>query len=147
MSTSSEMHELWNYPAAPPSERLDEAVWQAWVDKGRARDRRNSATRFAAVKWISVAALAVVAGLWSHLGPYDVVVRFVLAAGAIVLMLHGIPSGNYALAAAFGALALLYNPIVPVFSFSGEWQRAVVVASAAPFVASLALRPLRTGTQ
>jgi hypothetical protein len=132
------MQELWTHPVSAPSKPLDEAAWQAWVEKGRARDRRASAARFTAVKWVSLAALVVVAGLWSHLGPYDVVTRFVVAAGAVVLMFHAIPAGHYALGAAFGALALLYNPIAPLFSFSGEWQRVLVVASVAPFVASLA---------
>jgi hypothetical protein len=78
-----------------------------------------------------------VAGLWSHLGPYDVVARFVVAAGAIAVMFHSIHAGRYALAAVFAALALLYNPVAPVFSFSGGWLRVVVLASALPFVASL----------
>jgi hypothetical protein len=138
------MQELWTHPAPAPSKPLDEALWQSWVKKGRARERRNSAARFKAVNWVSLAALAVVAGLWSHLGPYDVVMRFVVAAGAVVLMIHAIPAGHSGLAAAFGALALIYNPFAPLFSFSGEWQRAVVVASAGPFVASLASRTVRT---
>jgi hypothetical protein len=137
------MQELWTHPAPPPPAPLDEAKWGAWVKKGRARERRNSAVRFTAVTWISLAGLAVVAGVWSHLGAYDVVTRFVVAVGAIVLMFHAIPAGHYALAAAFGALALLYNPIAPVFSFSGEWQRALVVVSAGPFIASLVSRPGR----
>lgn len=144
MSTTAGMQELWGLRAPPPSTRLDEAVWQAWVEKGRARERRNSTARYTAVKWLSLAGLAVVAGLWSTLGPYDVVTRFVVAAGAVVLMFHAIPAGHYALAAAFAALVLLYNPIAPLFSFSGEWQRAIVVASAGPFVASLASRAVRT---
>lgn len=146
MSSSTGMQELWTHPAPAPSTPLNEAMWHAWIERGRARERRDSMARYTAVKWVSLAALAVVAGLWSHLGLYDVVTRFVVAAGAVVLMFHAIPAGHYALAAAFGALALLYNPIAPLFSFSGEWQRAVVVASAGPFVASLALRPLRTAT-
>jgi len=138
------MQEPWKIQLSPPSKRLDEAVWQAWVEEGRARERRNTAARFTAVKWVALAGLAVVAGLWSNLGPYDVVTRFVVAAGGIALMFHAIPAGHYTLAAIFGALALLYNPLAPVFSFSGGWQRALVVASAGPFVAALALRPVRT---
>jgi hypothetical protein len=97
-----------------------------------------------AVKWVSLEGLLVIAGLWSHLTPYDVVARFAVAAGAIVLMFHAIHAGHYPLSAVFGTLVLLYNPVAPVFSFSGEWQRVVVVVSAAPFVASLASRNLRT---
>ena len=143
MSTSAglrELREVWEPPLSKP---LDEAVWQAWVEKGRAQERRSSAARLKAVKWVSLAGLLAVAGLWSHLAPYDVVVRFVVAAGAIVVMLHAIHGGHYAFAALFAALALLYNPLAPVFSFSGDWQRALVVASAAPFVASLASRNVR----
>jgi len=44
---------------------------------------------------------------------------------------------HYASAAVFAAVALLYNPVAPVFSFSGDWPRALVLASALPFVASL----------
>ena len=70
--------------------------------------------------------------------------RFVVAAGAIAVMFHTIHAGRYALATVFAAVALLYNPVVPVFSFSGDWPRAVVVASALPFVASLTAPLVRT---
>jgi hypothetical protein len=143
MFTSAELQELWEVREPPPSKPLDEAVWQAWVEKGRARDRRNSAVRLMVVKWVSLAVLLVVAALWSHLAPYDVVARFIVTAGGIVMMSHAIHAGHYAFAAMFGTIALLYNPLAPVFSFSGDWQRTVVVASTAPFVASLAPRNVR----
>jgi hypothetical protein len=146
MSTSVELQgspAVWKPPLTKP---LDEAVWQAWVAKGRARDRRGSTSRVNAVQWVSIAALLVAAGLWSHLATYDVVVRFIVAAGAIVVMLNLVQARRYTFAAVFGALALLYTPVVSVFSFSGDWQRAVVVASAAPFAATLAWRRLMDGT-
>ena len=146
MSTSVGLRELPNTWDPPPSEPLDEARWHAWVEKGHAQDRRSSAARVKAVKWVSLAGLLAVAGFWSHLAPYDVVVRFIVAAGAIVVMLHALRAGHYAFAAVFAALALLYNPLAPVFSFSGDWQRALVVASAAPFVASLASRNVEDRT-
>lgn len=147
MSTSVELQgsrEVWQPPLAKP---LDEAVWQAWMVKGREQDRRSSAARVKAVKWVSAAALLVAAGLWSHLRPYEVVVRFIVAAGAIVVMFQAFHARHYAFAAVFGALALLYNPVAPVFSFSGDWQRVVVFASAVPFVASLVWRNVRPATQ
>jgi len=52
-------------------------------------------------------------------------------------MFQAFQARHYAVAAVFGALALLYNPVVPVFSFSGDWSRAMVAASAIPFVATL----------
>lgn len=137
MSTPSALQELWEIREPLPSKRLDEAVWQAWLEKGHAGDRRNSAVRLTAIKWVSLTGLLVMSGLWTHLAPYDVVARFIVAAGAIVVMFHAFHTGHHVLAAALAAVALLYNPVVPVFSFSGDWPRALVVASAVPFVASL----------
>ena len=127
----------------PPAKPLDEAVWQAWVLKGREQDRRSNAARMIAVKWLSIAALLAATRLWSHLTPYDALVRFILSAGAMVVMFRALHTRHFAAAAVFGALALLYNPVAPAFSFSGDWHRAVVVASAVPFVASLAWRNVR----
>jgi hypothetical protein len=144
MSTSVGFQELVEIRALPPPTQLDEAVWQAWLDEGRAREKCNSAARLTAVKWASLAALLVVAGLWSRLAPYDVVARFILSAGAIVVMFHAIHAQQYVLAVMFAAVAVLYNPVAPVFSFSGDWLRAVVLVSAIPFVASLTARNART---
>jgi uncharacterized membrane protein YccC len=89
------------------------------------------------VKWASIAGLLGAAGLWSHLAPFEVLVRFFVTASALVLMFQAFQTKYYAVAATFGALALLFNPVAPVFDFSGDWQRVVVAASAVPFVASL----------
>ena len=126
--------QTWSPPAATP---LDEAVWEAWIAKGRAQERRDTATRIAAVKWVSVATLLAAAGLWSYLTPFDALIRFLVTAGATVLLVHAFQARNYAVAAVFGVLALLYNPIFPLIGFSGDWQRAVVGASTVPFLASL----------
>ena len=139
MSTSVELlgsREAWTPQSAKP---LDQAVWQAWVAKGRAEDQRSSAARIKAVKWVSIAGLLAAELLGSHLASFDVLIRCVVTGGAMVVMLQFLHARRYACAALFGALALLYNPVAPVFSFSGGWQLAVVVASAAPFVASLRL--------
>jgi hypothetical protein len=144
MSSSVELQgsrELWEPALAKP---LDEAVWQAWLAKNRGQGRRRSAARMKAVNWVSIAGLLAAAGLWSRLTLYDVVVRFIMAAGAIVVMFQAFHARRYALAAVFGAPALVYNPVAPAFSLSGGWQRAVALASAAPFVASLAWRNVRT---
>jgi hypothetical protein len=65
---------------------LDEAVWQAWVAKGRVQERRSRAARIKAVKWASIAGLLGAAGLWSRLAPFEVLVRFLVTASALVLI-------------------------------------------------------------
>jgi hypothetical protein len=126
----------------PVAKPLDEAVWQAWVLKGRVREEASYAARMKAVKWISLAGLllAAASGSWSQLAPYGIEIRLLIAAGAMVLMFQAIQMRNLATGAVFGALTLLYNPVAPVFSFSGDWQRALLAASAVPFVAALTRR-------
>jgi hypothetical protein len=119
-------------------------VWQTWVAKGRAQERRSNDELVKAVKWVSIAALVATAALWSQLAPYDIVVRFLVMAGSMAVMFQAFRTRRYASAAVFGALALLYNPVAPVFGFAGDWQRALVLASIFPFVASLTWPKRRT---
>jgi len=143
MSISVELRapeNVWTPPAAKP---LDEELWQAWLAKGRAQDRRRTARFIKGVRWVSISGLLAAVGYWPHPVAYDLVIRFVVAAGALTLMFHALASRYYVVAAVFGALVLLYNPVAPVFGFSGAWRSALVVASAVPFVASLAWRTPR----
>jgi hypothetical protein len=119
-------------------------VWQAWVAKGRAQDRRSSEVRIRAGKWVSIAALLAAELLGSHLAPFDILVRSIVTGGALVILLQAFQTRRYVCAVIFGALALLYNPVALVFRFSGGWQLAVVVVSAAPFVESLRWHKVRT---
>jgi hypothetical protein len=137
LSTSVELQRPRDAWTPPPSQPLNEAVWQAWVAKGRAQDRRTSATRIRAVKWVSIAGLLAAAGVWSHVAPFEAMLRFLVTATAIVLIVQALQSKFYAVAVAFGVLALCYNPVVPAFSFSGDWHRAFVGASVVPFIVSL----------
>jgi hypothetical protein len=141
MSDSVILQKTQDVLPLPLAKPLDESVWQAWVLKGRAQDERSHAAGVKVVTWISlVTLLLAAAGFWSRIAPYDVAVRFLLAAGGLVLMFQAFHTRHYAFATVFGALALLYNPVAPVFSFSGEWESAFVMASAVPFIASLTWR-------
>jgi len=85
---------------------LDEGAWQAWSARGRAHDRRTSAARILTAKSASIAVLLGAAVFWSHLAAFEVAVRFLVTAGAIVVL------------------------------FQALQQRAEVAVSAVPFVAS-----------
>ena len=121
----------------PEMKPLDEAAWQAWLAKGRARDTRRRASLNAVVGCVVAAVLLVAAGLWSSVAPYDVTIRFVVTAGAMYVMLQAFRSANYTVAGVVGAMALLYNPVAPAFTFAGEGQRALVVGSALLLMTSL----------
>lgn len=49
--------------------------------------------------------------------PYDIAIRFVLTSCAMGVMFQAFQARRYALAVMFGALGLLYNPVVPELSF------------------------------
>lgn len=128
---------------------LNPVMWQAWEARGLAEERKSNATRVKAATWISIAALLTWAGLWSYLAPFEVVLRFLVAIGACVLVYKSWHARRYAIAAMFGALVLLYNPVMPLFSLSSDWLRIVLVVSAIPFFASLdrrSLAPVKAGT-
>lgn len=118
-------------------EPLDEARWQAWLAKNRTLELRRKQGRVKIVKWVSVVTLVVATVFGSQLESYGVIVRFALMLGAIVVMWDAVSSRHYTFATLFGTLALLYNPVLPVVNFSGLWQCAFLILSAALFVASL----------
>jgi hypothetical protein len=121
----------------PEMKPLDQAVWQAWLAKGRARDNRNRATLNASIRYFVTAVLLVAGGVWSSVAPYHVMVRFVVTAGAMFMMLQALRSANYGVAGLYGAVALVFNPVAPAFTFAGEWQRVLVMGTAILFMTSL----------
>jgi hypothetical protein len=54
--------------AIPAAKPLDEAVWQAWLAKGRAKDRRRSAVQIKALKWAGILGLLVAAAFSLRVG-------------------------------------------------------------------------------
>src|SRR5512140_1275195 len=104
MSATNEFADSLARRVTPPTRPLDEGVWNAWVSKGRAQERRSEATRVKAVKWISIAALSVLVVLWSLVAPYHSIFRFVVAAGALALMFHEYHARQFGFAVIFAAL-------------------------------------------
>jgi hypothetical protein len=126
---------VWVAPEANP---LNEQVWWAWVAKGRAAEEQGRNFRLRAFKIVVIAALLCAAILWSRAAMFDVVIRFLAGTGAIAVMVQSLRTRRYFFALVFAAIVVVLNPIAPIFEFSGDWQRALLVACAAPFVASLA---------
>jgi hypothetical protein len=125
------------------SKPLDEVQWQAWAVEPPP-ERRGRSVAIKAVKWASIVGLLALGGLWSRYTPFEVAARFIVAAGAIIVTAQSLLARRYAVVAVSGALILLYNPLAPLFDLSGDWQRAVFVAAAAPFLASLIWGDMRT---
>jgi uncharacterized membrane protein YoaK (UPF0700 family) len=96
------------------------------------------------VKIVSIAVLLATAVLWSKVAEFETIVRFAVVIGAVMVIFQAFHARRYALVALFGAIALLYNPVVRAFSFTDEWQRGVVAASSLPFIGSLFWHDVRT---
>jgi len=137
LTVSASEHQL--LPAKP----LDEAVWQGWIVKGRRLDVRRTRTRLETVKMASIVGLLAAAGLWPYVESYEVMFRFAIAMAAIFVMAHAIRSRRYVLATLFGAIVLLYNPVVQLFPASDDLKRMLLAISAAPFIVSLGWRDRR----
>jgi hypothetical protein len=140
MLTAVELPVVPQVADTPVTKPLNEVIWQSWLAKGQARELRANAARLTVVKYVAIAGFLVTSVIWSNLVAYGVVVRFVLSLCALVLLSSALSIRRYGFAVVFGALLLFYNPIFPALSFSGEWQRAVPLLSAVPFVMALSWR-------
>ena len=93
------------------------------------------------MKWITMAALLAAAMLWrsavnSQLPQF--LLGFVVCFGAGVVVMQATQAKKYVWAGGFATIALLFNPLVPVFPFNGEWGRWLVLLAIVPFAVSLA---------
>lgn len=123
-----------------PRTPLNLKVWNSWADQGRAAEHRRAATRLKAVKFLSGFLVLLSCFWWPMAEPYASFVRFAVSAGSLVVMLRAFREGHTAAPVFFAAMALLFNPIIPVFPFAGEWMRWLMIASAIPFFAALGWR-------
>lgn len=144
MAASNQFHESAEAYHLPLTLPLDAAMWERWLAKGRMREQRGDAARVTALKWVAAITLLASAALWSILPPHQVVSGFVVTVGALILMLRAFHARHFVVAAIFGALVLLFNPVAPLIAYAGDWQRPLVALCAVPFIVSL---KWRTGRQ
>lgn len=93
------------------------------------------------VKWASIAVLLLAVAFWNSASPYQLALNVVVSAAAGVVVVQAFEAKRYRWGAAFTATALLFNPVLPVFSLSGRLSLFLVLACIALFAASLALKP------
>ena len=90
------------------------------------------------MKWVSIAALLLAAMFWRSAANYQLLLDFAVCMGAIVVAMQAVRAKEYLWATGFVAIALLYNPVVPVLRLSGEWSQLLVFVCTVPFAISLA---------
>jgi hypothetical protein len=86
------------------------------------------------MKWGSVAGLLVAAMSW-HAGPnYRLLLDLVVSVGAIMVVKQAVRAKQYVWASGFVGMALLLNPVVPVFTPAGNLMLLLFLAGLAPLV-------------
>jgi len=134
------MFNMIEYQQAHTSKPLDETMWRTWLKKNLLEERQRAVARIKVVKWACIGAL-MATGIVSpyvstpNISAYQTVVRFVIALGATFILFESLRVRRYTFAALFGAIVLLFNPVLPTFSLSGN--SPILLASILPFAASL----------
>lgn len=119
-----------------------EVTWRAWQEKNHLQEVRGVDLRAKLTKYASIAVLLLTVLCWGYAAEYQLFVRFAVCAGAVRVAFLAAATRNYAWAALFAGMALLYNPVFPLFALSGRMDTFIVIASVAPFAVSLfALKP------
>jgi hypothetical protein len=94
------------------------------------------------MKWLSIVALLLAMVFWPLAGSFQIELNLVVSVAAAIVLVQAFQARNYVWAAGFLAVAVLFNPLFPVFQLSGILGLALVVFTIAPFAISLvALRP------
>ena len=89
------------------------------------------------MKWVSIVALLLAVVFWNSAAFYQVELNLVVTIAAAVVVIQAIQRKKYPWAAGFFAIALLFNPAVPIFRLAGAVGFSLVVLSIATFGISL----------
>ena len=90
------------------------------------------------MKSVSLAALLLAATSWRSAPNYQLLLDFVVCMAAIVVAQQAVRAKRYLWTAAFAAIAVLFNPVVPVPRPTGDLFLLMIFVCLAPFAISLA---------
>ena len=97
------------------------------------------------MKWLSIAVL-LLAALWRSSAGYQVLLQFVVCVTALLVVTQAIRTRKYLWVPAFAAIAVLFNPVVPVL-FSRKvllWLDLVCLMTFLVSLAALRSQPALT---
>jgi hypothetical protein len=95
------------------------------------------------MKWVSITALMLAVVFWRSAPDFQGSLDLVVCGAAAVVLVQAYQAKRYRWAAGFLAVALVFNPAIPVFPLAGAFGLSLVMLAIAPFAISLvALKPL-----
>lgn len=94
------------------------------------------------MSWVCIATLLLTVLFWKYGGNSRLEVDLVVCIAAGLVVAQALQAKKYRWAAGFLGIALIFNPLVPVFRLAGSTGLDIVVFSIVPFVMALVeLRP------
>ena len=90
------------------------------------------------VKWGAIVGLLLAAISWNAGGNYRLLLDLVVAVGAIVVVRQAVRAKQYFWMSGFVGMALLLNPIVPVFTPAGNLMLLLFLVGLSPIVMTFA---------
>lgn len=89
------------------------------------------------MKSISIAALLLAAMFWRSAASFQLLLELTVFMGALVVAQQAVRARYYFWTAVFGAIAILFNPVVPVPRPTGDLFLLMIFVCLAPFAFSL----------
>ena len=89
------------------------------------------------VKWLCIAALFVAFVLWQWIASYEFPLKVLLFLGAGIVAVQAFHSGRNRWTTCFIAIALLFNPAIPILPLANRLGLLAIVLTAAAFAVSL----------
>jgi hypothetical protein len=90
------------------------------------------------MKWGAIVGLLLAAISWNAGANYRLLLDLVVAVGAIVVLRQAVRAKQYFWASGFVGMALLLNPIVPVFTPAGNLMLLLFLVGLSPIVMTFA---------
>lgn len=91
------------------------------------------------MKWFSIVALLSAVVFWNSAPNFQIELNGVVCVAAVMVLIQAIQAKKYRWAVGFLAIALLFNPAVPIFGLAGGLSLSLIVLAIAPFALSLML--------
>ncbi len=96
------------------------------------------------MKWFSIGALLLAVLFWKSAATYQLELNLIICVAAAFVFIQAFQARKFSWAAGFLIVALLFNPLVPVFELIGGVALSIVVLSTALFATALVvLKPHR----
>ena len=113
--------------------------WHDWQERNHLQDLRGVALRAKLTKYAAMVVVLLAVLFWSYAAEYQAVLGLVVCAGTVRIAFLAAAARKYDWASLFIGMALLYNPVFPLFALNGPAAFFLVIASITPFAASLFL--------